>query len=211
MRIPVSPSTRILFTGDSITDVGRREDPEQLGNGYVRVIRDYLLAANPANAPIVLNRGISGDRVVDLAVRWQQDTIDVAPDILSIKIGVNDVWHGLAGGTNGVEIERFTAVYDDLLRQVRAALPACHIVLCEPSVIWEPAPAEGNDLLLPYVAAVRSLAKAHSAHCVVPLREAFDKARSLRPDVAWTADGVHPTSTGHTLIAQTWLRSTGLA
>jgi acyl-CoA thioesterase I len=210
MSIPLSPATKLLFIGDSITDVGRREDPEGLGSGYVRVIRDYLLAADPASAPIVLNRGIGGNKVTDLAARWQEDVLDPAPDILSIKIGINDVWHGLRGGINGVEIERFIPVYDDLLRQVRAALPACRIVLCEPSVIWAPAPEEGNDMLLPYGAAVRELAVKYSAECVVPLHEAFENARRVRPDVAWAPDGVHPSSAGHMLIARTWLRATRL-
>jgi lysophospholipase L1-like esterase len=102
-------------------------------------------------------------------------------------------------------------VYDDLLRQVRASLPACRIVLCEPTVIWAPAPAEGNEMLLPYIAAVRDLAARYSVECVVPLREAFENARRIRPDFGWTLDGVHPSSAGHMLIAQTWLRSTRIA
>ena len=211
MSLTLSASTKLVFIGDSITDAGRREDPEGIGASYVRLIRDYLLATRPASAPIVLNRGNSGDRVIDLAGRWREDVIDLAPDILSIKIGINDVWHGLNGGVNGIEIARFTPVYDDLLRQVRASLPACRIILCEPSVIWPPACADGNDLLLPYVAATRALAVKYAADCVVPLHEAFENARDNRPDIDWTGDGVHPTSAGHMLIAQTWLRSTGLA
>jgi len=212
----LSASTKLLFIGDSITDVGRTdkrpEDPEGLGLGYPRVIRDYLLAANPATAPIVINRGISGHKITDLAARWQQDVLDLAPDILSVKIGINDVWHGLSfGGGNGVPVEKFTPVYDDLLRQVREALPACRIVLCEPTVIWAPAPAEGNEMLLPYIAAIHQLAAKYSVHCVVPLHEAFENARRLRPDITWTGDGVHPTSAGHALIAQTWLRSSRFA
>jgi len=211
MSLTLSASTKLVFIGDSITDAGRREDPEGIGASYVRLIRDYLLAAGPATAPIVLNRGIGGNRVIDLADRWQEDVIDLAPDILSIKIGINDVWHGLNGGVNGIEIGRFTPVYDDLLRQVRESLPACRIVLCEPSVIWPPASADGNGLLLPYVAAVRALAVKYAADCVVPLHEAFENARRNRPDIAWTADGVHPSSAGHMLIAHSWLRATGLA
>jgi lysophospholipase L1-like esterase len=204
MTTSLSNSTRLLFIGDSITDVGRREDPDELGNGYVRIIRDYLLASNPATAPIVINRGNGGNKVTDLAARWQEDVLDLAPDILSIKIGINDVWHGLGGG-EGIPVEQFTPILDDLLRQVGASLPACRIVLCEPSVIWPPAPAQGNEMLLPYIDAVRELGVKYAVHCVVPLHEAFENARRLRPDVGWTCDGVHPSSVGHTLIAQTWL------
>ena len=211
MAISLSSTTKLLFIGDSITDAGRRDEPEGIGFSYVRTIRDYLLASRPAKAPIVLNQGISGNRIVDLAARWQEDVIDLTPDILSIKIGINDVWHGLNGGVNGIPVERFTPVYDDLLSEVRASLPTCRIVLCEPSVIWAPAPAEGNDILLPYIAAIRDLADKYSVECVVPLHMAFEKARRLRPDVAWAPDGVHPSSAGHMLIAQTWLKATGLS
>ena len=86
----------------------------------------------------------------------------LAPDILSIKVGINDVWHGLAGRREGVEIERFTRVYSDLLLQVRTFLPDCGLVLCEPSVIGPPQPVEGNEKLQPYIAAVRELAVAHA-------------------------------------------------
>ena len=211
MSLTLTPTTKLLFIGDSITDAGRRECPEGIGASYVRPIRDYLFVTRPATAPIVMNRGIGGNRVVDLAARWQEDVLDLAPDILSIKIGINDVWHGLNGGVNGIPVERFTPVYDDLLQQVRTVLPACRIVLCEPSVIWPPQPPEGNDMLLPYCAAIRALADKYEADCVVPLHEAFENARRVRPDIAWTADGVHPTSAGHILIAHTWLRAAGLA
>jgi acyl-CoA thioesterase-1 len=207
MPIPISASTKVLFIGDSITDAGRREDPEQIGNGYVRMIRDCLLAADPATGPGVINRGISGNKVTDLEARWKEDVIDVAPDILSIKIGINDVWHSLKG-SGGVPVGQFTSVYGALLREVRASLPACRIVLCEPSVIWAPAPEQGNNMLLPYIDSIRELAVSYSADCVVPLHDIFENARRLRPDIAWAPDGVHPASAGHMLIAQAWLRST---
>jgi lysophospholipase L1-like esterase len=210
MSLTLAATTRLLFIGDSITDVGRREDPEKIGHGYVRLLRDYFLATDPFSAPTVLNTGISGNRVTDLADRWQRDVLDLAPDILSIKIGINDVWHSLGGRSEGVEIERFARVYHGLLVQVRTFLPECKIVLCEPSVIWPPQPIEGNEKLQPYLAAVRELAATHGAECVVPLHEAFENARQARPDIDWAPDGVHPSSAGHMLIAQTWLAATGL-
>jgi lysophospholipase L1-like esterase len=206
----LTSSTKILFIGDSITDCGQREDPERLGGGFVRLIRDYFLATDPANAPIVLNRGHGGNKVTDLAARWKEDALDLAPDIISIKIGINDVWHGLSfGPESAVPVEKFTVVLDDLLQQVRDTLPDTTIVLCEPSVIWPPGPEEGNEMLLPYIEEIHKLAAKHSALCVVELHEAFESAKEARPDVAWTGDGVHPTSAGHMLIAQQWISATG--
>lgn len=208
--LELTATTKLLFIGDSITDCDRNSDPEKIGQGYVRLVRDYLRASDPENAPQVINRGISGNRVIDLADRWQRDVLDIAPDILSVKIGINDVWHGLGGKDGGVPIERFASIYENLLAQLKAILPECRIVLCEPSVIWAPQPMEGNDTLQPYIEVVGALADKFDADCIVPLHAAFEDAKLARPDIEWAPDGVHPSSSGHMLIATSWLEATGL-
>jgi lysophospholipase L1-like esterase len=209
MSLVFNARSKLLFIGDSITDCGRRDDAEQVGNGYVRMIRDWLAAKDPANAPVVINRGISGNKIPDLEKRWQRDVLDERPDVLSIYIGINDVWHGLAPNRAGCEIDDYLRGYQSILSQTQQALPSCDIILCEPSVIWPPAPAEGNERLAPYVRAVHELAGQFKVDCVIPLHSAFNAARDARPDIPWTRDGVHPTSFGHTLIARTWLATTG--
>ncbi|MFN4243600.1 MAG: SGNH/GDSL hydrolase family protein, partial [Tepidisphaerales bacterium] len=148
---------RLLFIGDSITDCGRtdpsmsKRDP--IGIGYVRFIQDYLLARDPANAPLVINRGISGNKVTDLAERWERDVLAEKPDWVSVKIGINDVWHGYKDASLAVPIERFRTVYADLLRQTKAALPRVKLVLCQPTVIGpaakgaRPVPVESGPML----------------------------------------------------------------
>lgn len=210
MPLSVSANTKLLFIGDSITDVGRREDPDKLGKGYVRNIFDYLAAKDPANCPQVINMGISGNKITDLRNRWQRDVLDLKPDILSIKIGINDVWHGLVPDRQGVSIEEFVGVYHAILRQVHNVLPGCRIVLCEPSVIWPPSPAEGNARLQPYVRAVNEVGREFGAVSIIPLHGAFVRAKEKRPDIVWAPDGVHPSTAGHMLIARTWLATTGL-
>jgi lysophospholipase L1-like esterase len=211
MAINIDASTRVLFIGDSITDCDRNADPELLGNGYVRLVRDYLAAKNPAKAPIVINRGISGNKIPDLQKRWRPDVLDVKPDVLSIFIGINDVWHSFKPDRVGCDLPTFRAGYQDILTQTRQHLPNAALVLCEPSVLWLDHEHPGaNEKLAPYIAAVNELAKRFSAHCVVELHGAFNRARAARPDIAWTTDGVHPTTTGHMLIAQTWLKTTDL-
>ena len=210
--LKLNASTKLLFIGDSITDCGRREDaPEAVGDGYVRRIRDWLRAADPANAPAaVVNMGISGNKVTDLQKRWQRDVIDQAPDVVSVMIGINDVWHGLVPERAGVDVETFLRTYRQLLMELRARCPACRLVLCEPTVISPPAPAEGNETLRPYVRAVNDLAADFVADFVVKTHETFRNTERVRPDIAWTSDGVHPTSSGHALIARTWLATAGL-
>lgn len=210
MGVPLTQDARWIFIGDSITDVGRFDCSEQLGNGYVRMVRDWLRASNPTHAPQVFNKGISGHKVTDLQSRWDDDVLALNPALVSIKIGINDVWHGLGAGGAGVPIETFTEVYADIIQRLQATHPAVQIVLCEPSVIWSPAPEEGNAVLQPYIAAVRELGSRFNAQAIVPLHAAFENAKRDRPDIAWAPDGVHPSSSGHMLIARTWLASLGL-
>ncbi|HEY5770540.1 MAG TPA: SGNH/GDSL hydrolase family protein [Terrimicrobium sp.] len=209
MALPLSRDSRWIFIGDSITDAGRRQCPEAVGSGYVRDVRDWLRSSVPALAPQVLNKGISGNRISDLQRRWEEDVLAFDPQLVSIKIGINDVWHGLTGG-EGTSIEKFQETYADLLGRLKAACPETTIVLCEPSVIWPPASAEGNELLKPYVEAVRDAAADFNVRAIVPLHRVFEKAGSERPDIEWTPDGVHPSSSGHMLIARSWLACLGL-
>src|SRR5690242_5910233 len=102
----------ILFQGDSITDAGRSREHAQeaneqpgLGSGYAWLAAVELLVQRPNSALKIYNRGISGNKVFQLADRWQSDCLDLKPTLLSILIGVNDIWHALNGKYNGtVEI-----------------------------------------------------------------------------------------------------------
>ena len=96
----------ILFQGDSITDCSRCREAEpntnsHLGYGYVNTVCGNLLYNNPQAIYRCINKGISGNRVVDLYARWKVDALNWNPDFISILIGVNDVWHEI-GGHNGV-------------------------------------------------------------------------------------------------------------
>ncbi len=210
MALALSTKARWVFIGDSITDCGRRQCPESMGSGYVRIIRDYLLAREPAAAPTVINAGISGNKITDLQGRWDADVLAHQPDLLSIKIGINDVWHGIPDRSKGIGPDEFRAGYVSILERLKAACPKTALVLCEPSVIWPPAPQEGNALLQPYLAVVRDLAKEFRASALVPLHGVFESAKSARTEVNWAPDGVHPGSAGHMLIARSWLAALGL-
>lgn len=210
MALTLSRDARWVFIGDSITDAGRFSCPERMGSGYVRLVRDYLLASDPAGAPQILNHGTSGNKVTDLQARWEADVLAHDPALVSIKIGVNDVWHGLRPNREGTSIEKFREVYAEILQGLRDKCPKAEIVLCEPSVIWPPQPEEGQEKMQPYVAAARELAEKFKARALIPLHGAFVAAREKRPDIEWAPDGVHPSSAGHMLIARHWLAGLGL-
>lgn len=201
---------RILFQGDSITDCGRSRDvlPPNigLGQGYAQMITGRLLCDNPAKKIEVLNRGISGNRVVDLYARWKIDALNLKPNILSILVGVNDTWHEF-GSQNGVEVPRYEEIYRMLLKWTNKELPKTNIILCEPFVLQ--CGAVGKDWV-PEINARRKvvvkLAKEFNT-IFVPLQAAFDKAAKQAPAEYWLADGVHPTYAGHTLITDMWIKA----
>ena len=100
----------ILFQGDSITDAGRnRENDANLGVGYPTLIKGELGFEEPGEF-CFLNRGIGGNRIVDLYARIKMDIINLKPDVMSILIGVNDVWHDFSMH-NGVDAEKFYKIY----------------------------------------------------------------------------------------------------
>lgn len=119
----------ILFQGDSITDAGRNRrhagpnNTGAMGRGYPFLIGSWLLATKNNPGLKVYNRGISGHKVSDLQKRWQKDTIDLKPDVLSILIGVNDIWHKLAGGYKGT-VADYEKGFNELIEQTRKALPS---------------------------------------------------------------------------------------
>ncbi|MCQ2380707.1 MAG: SGNH/GDSL hydrolase family protein, partial [Victivallaceae bacterium] len=125
---------RILFQGDSITDVNRSKDvvPNfMMGGGYATMTAGRLSADHPELGLEFMNRGISGNRVSDLYARWKVDAINLRPDLITILIGINDVWHEV-DQSNGVDTERFEEVYRMLLKWTLRDLPEVRLVLLEP-------------------------------------------------------------------------------
>ncbi|MGE9296054.1 MAG: SGNH/GDSL hydrolase family protein [Puniceicoccales bacterium] len=201
---------RWLFIGDSITDYQRRSDPQGWGYGYVRMIRQWL--SGRGVAPEVLNRGISGDTMRGMAARWHDDVIDLKPDLVSVKVGVNDVGYHFNPdrAADAVGLDEFRRRYEQCLMQVKETLPECRIVVCEPCGIFPPRAPEISEMLEGYIMVVRELAERFATCPAVPLHAAFVNAMAAKPDIDWTVDGVHPSPIGDALIAETWMRSAGL-
>jgi lysophospholipase L1-like esterase len=203
----------ILFQGDSITDMGRSREKaampnnqEALGNGYAWLAAVELLVQRPQAHLTIFNRGVSGNKVFQLAERWQTDCLDLKPTLLSILIGVNDLWHTLTGNYNGT-VEIYERDYNALLDRTRKALPKVRLVICEPFVLRTGAV---NDKWFPafdeYRAAARRVAHGHHA-VFIPFQAMFDEALQYAPPNHWAADGVHPTPSGASLMAYNWLRA----
>ena len=206
-------SLNVLFQGDSITDAGRSRETTLppnagLGVGYPLFIAGRALNVLADRDLSFYNRGISGNRVVDLYARWKVDALNLSPDVISILIGVNDTWHEF-GSNNGVEVDRYEKIYRMLLAWTRERLPQVKIVLCEPFVL--PIGAVG-EAWLPEIAARQQVVKGlveEFKTVFVPLQQMFDEALERAPAAHWLADGVHPTPAGHVLIADAWLATAG--
>ncbi len=202
----------LLFQGDSITDALRNKKKEDIPNhaysmgvGYAGLTAATLLYDNAGRKIRIFNRGISGNKVYQLAERWDKDCLDLKPDYLSILIGVNDIWHTLSGRYDGT-VEKYRNDYDALLKRTLKALPDVRLIICEPFVLRTGAV---NDKWFPefdhYRAAAKSIAGKYKA-TFVPFQAAFNAALEYAPPEYWTADGVHPTLAGSELMRREWLK-----
>lgn len=209
----------ILFQGDSITDSGRSRDRDKtsapnnqpgLGGGYAWLAAAELLVGRPGDGFSIFNRGISGNKVYQLAERWQADCLNLKPDVLSILIGVNDIWHTLDPRLNYKgTVEIYERDYHALILRTKKALPKVKLVICEPFVLrcgavkdsWFP---EFNR----YRQAARRVADKHRA-TFVPFQTIFDEAVKYAPPEHWAGDGVHPSQAGAALMAHFWLKAVG--
>ncbi len=203
---------KIVFFGDSITDMGRDRNTDKttyaLGEGYVFLAAGELLKKDPAGYEI-LNRGIAGDRVPDLYARIKRDVWNAEPDVLSILVGINDVWHECNG--NGVEIDRYEKVYRMTIEDTLKKLPEIKIILCEPFVLRCAATEADFDVMSEvreYAEVVKKLAEEYGL-TFVPLQKKFDEAAAKYGAEKFLHDGVHPDVAGAKLIADAWLEAFG--
>ena len=200
-----------LFQGDSITDGnrGRNADPNHImGHGYAFSVASRIGADFPTRELIFYNRGVSGNTITDLEKRWQQDTIALQPDVLSILVGINDAAASVEKRATGQTTEKFESVYRSLLQQATIAKPATLLVLGVPFVYpvgkrtdnW---PA-WRDETLARAEVVKKLAASFDA-VLIDYPAVFDKAQKQMPVSYWIWDGIHPTVPGHELMAREWI------
>ena len=194
-----------LFQGDSITDAGRRRDEYGKDSyGYPTFVEGILGAKYP-NAFDFINMGVSGNRSVDMLARIKEDAINYKPDVLTVLIGVNDVWHELGGRRNGIDADLYFTYYEMFVTQVLKMCPKTKIFILEPFVLKASATEKDwnifkNEVHLRAVKA-KELAEKYSLP-FIPLQETFDELTETAPADHWLKDGVHPAPAGHYLIAE---------
>lgn len=209
---------KILFTGDSITDGNRLKKKSQewdlnhqMGHSYAYIVNGLLGSEYPDRHFEFKNRGVSGNRVIDLYARVETDLFPVKPDVLSILVGVND---GPIDRNNyePTPQKKYETVYRMMLDDVKERLPGCKIILMEPFVcnagrlreegeypIW-------RECVSGYAAAVREISQDYGT-IFVPLQDRFDESCAKYTPEYWSWDGVHPTENGHGMIAKEWINA----
>jgi lysophospholipase L1-like esterase len=203
----------ILFQGDSITDAERNKelglpnDASSFGNGYAHLAASFLLEALAGKNLTLYNRGISGNKVFQLADRWDKDCLDLKPDVLSILIGVNDYWHMRDGHYDGTP-EIYERDYRALLQRTKDCLPELKLIICQPFILTETRAVDETwvEPFRAYQEIAESMAEEFGATWV-PFQAAFNRGTSIAHQTYWTADGVHPSMAGAQLMAKTWLEA----
>ena len=205
----------ILFQGDSITDAGRSRDHERnAGHGYATLVKAHLGFEKPGEY-VFYNRGVSGNRVLDLYARIVRDVLLLRPDYMSVLIGVNDIWHGL-DWNNGTGAARYEKVYDTFIGEIREETPETKIMILEPFVLPGSATENREDMpdrwekfsggVYELAGIARKIAEKYGLP-FVELQQKFDDACKLQAPDYWLSDGVHPTAMGHELIKREWLKT----
>jgi len=202
------PEQRIHFTGDSITDCGRRT-PEHapLGRGYVYMAANLIVSALPERFLVFENSGIGGNTLAELTARWDTDVLATRPDWLSVLVGINDC-HRHFRHTPGQGPDDYRRNYAELLRRAVDAC-GCRLVLWEPFLITHDTGGPIRRLLQPYIDHVNALADEFDA-LLIHTQALFDDVRARRSPEVWAADAVHPTPPGHALMARAFCRTAGL-
>ena len=194
---------KILFQGDSITDAGRdRNDYHNLGNGYPKYAAEYIKAAYPDVEFEFVDLGISGNQTKDLVERLQKDFVDIQPDIVSIMIGINDVWHH-AAEKDWIENDVFEARYRTVLEALKTQTKA-KIMIIEPFLVPIADKLFFREDLDPKIQVVRKLAREY-ADVFMPTDGLLASAFLGNDPLAFAADGVHPTEFGAKYLGAKYL------
>lgn len=189
---------KIVFFGDSITDSGRdRNDPKDLGTGYVKIAAGKLRLLYPDTPITYVNKGIGGDCTQDLLKRVQEDVVDEAPDIVVLLVGINDVWRRFSLGQE-ITPEQFRANYEGIVSAIKST--GAKLLIMQPFVLNVGDKQRFRPYLDKFNEIVREIAEKH-AEALIPLDEVFTGVSQDINPKQFADDGVHPTHRGCRYIA----------
>lgn len=209
----IKENDTLLFIGDSITDANRNRDAilggwSSWGDGYVHLIQSYLTAFHPTKRLMVINQGISGNRIIDLSNRWEEDVLALQPNWVTIMIGVNDVWRhfddALFRRDEQVTQELFHQHYRQIIEQTMASKSIKGIVLLSAFMVEANQDDPMNKMLHSYNQLTKKLAEQYGL-TYIDIQAEINKFLQTTPSYVLSFDRVHPSMAGHMLIAKAWL------
>ena len=195
---------KILFQGDSVTDAGRdRSNPADLGEGYPKFASAMIQDSYPDDDFEFVDLGISGNRTEHLVARLESDFIEIQPDIVSIMIGINDVWHHYSHAIETTD-EQFEENYRTVLDALKSRTNA-RILMIQPFLLETVDPAKQVlcEELARKQAIIKRLADEY-ADAYLPLDEILHQEVDVEP-AEYSRDGVHPTPDGACRIGEAYL------
>lgn len=210
MKSFIKDGQKVLFIGDSVTDCGRSRsgDSNDLGAGYPMFTASFVKAMHPELDISFVNRGISGNRTIDLVARWSRDCVELKPDWVSILIGINDTWRRY-DQNDPTTAEEYENNYRTILERTKKQTQA-NIIIMEPFLLPYPeSRKEWRVDLDPKIQVARNLAMEYKAR-YIPLDGLLAAAAAKTHPTVWSQDGVHPAKTGHAFIAMEWMKALGL-
>lgn len=190
----------IVFQGDSITDAGRRDDPNEEGYGFAGITMRALKNMYPDYNLTLINKGLSGSKSRDVRGRWETECLNYKPDIIVLLVGVNDCWHGMDNPADTVPLEAFQGNVEYLMKSAKDS--GAKLVVIEPFIMTHEVP---NLTWLPVMAPMMF----EYNKLAIKYADKFIGANSLF--AKWcvkygpyeiSEDGVHPNLFSHMLLAQ---------
>ncbi|HIT90314.1 MAG TPA: SGNH/GDSL hydrolase family protein [Candidatus Merdenecus merdavium] len=206
----IAKDSTLLMIGDSITDCGRTYDAipggwGSFGEGYVSLVNACFTGLSPQKRIKVFNKGFSGDTILDLNKRWQQDVLDMNPDYVSIMIGINDVWRhfdALLQKCHLVTPKEFEETYDEIICKTKDKVK--DIFILGPFMVESNRQDEMRKLVDEYAQIARNIANKHGL-IYIDMQSRIDEFLTHLPSYAISSDRVHPNLQGHMILAKAFL------
>ena len=206
MALKIKNGQTILFIGDSITDMDRRDIERPLGNGYVKLFSDFVTIREADKKLNIINKGIGGDIITGLRNRWSDDVLRHKPDWLSVKIGINDLSQYLCQDAEAITPKIYEQAYEDILSRTKKSLPKCQILLIDPFYISiekskNSFRKEVLDLIGEYIGIVHKMSRKYKTR-LVKTHDIFQKLLKYNNADTFCPEPVHPYLIGHIVIAE---------
>ena len=193
---------KVVFQGDSITDAGRDyRNYHDVGPGYPKYASELMIANHTDVEFEFINFGISGNRTSQLFDRLYKDALAFDPDVISILIGINDVWHRHNSNRIATSDAQIELNYRSILERIRKESHA-KILIMAPFILDAEVPEGMRDELDRILPVIRKLAD-EFADVYIPLDEIFTEALKTQPEsFYYSKDGVHPNENGREFIGK---------